>query len=168
LAATIPLAGDALKGAKILDKSFTKFEKAFTSIEKAGDPQWTRGAYGAEHAARSENMVRDTVKAGGLKNVEKIFYNKSISTILPGADINKLPDAVVKWKGGRFTLIEVASPSQTATSQREKLREMARALQARTGKKVDFRLDQEIAKRNSGNGKSGGGGKSCGNWVGGC
>ncbi len=149
--------------------SISKFEQAFSKVMKIGTPQLTRGAFGAEHAARSENMVRNLIRTGGVENVEKVFYNTSVRTIFKGADINKLPDAVVKWKNGGYTLIEVASPSQTEASQLMKLRMMATNLSARTGKKVDFRLDATAAKV-SGSSRSGswsGAGKSCGNWQGG-
>ena len=98
-----------------------------------------------------------------MENVDKIYYNKSIETILPGADINKLPDAVVKMKNGDYTLIEVASPSQTTESQIAKLEEMKEALERKAGKKVGYELDSTMSKDSLAANKKGGG---CGNWVG--
>ncbi len=56
--------------------------------------------------------MRDLVKARGVENVDKIFYNKAIKSIIPGADINKIPDAVIKWNDGSYTLVEVVSPAR--------------------------------------------------------
>ncbi len=40
-----------LRSAIAANKALVNFEKAFAKIEKVGDPQWTRGQFGAQHAA---------------------------------------------------------------------------------------------------------------------
>ena len=142
--------GKLAAGIRFIDK-FEKFERGFNKIPRFGNPQKTSGPLldSAEHMACSENLARDIARKYGVENVAGVYYNKSIRTVFPGADLNKLPDTVVHLKDGRYVIGEVASPSQLGRDQRRKLDTMQDYLDQLTGHKNESRLDNEMGRDRS-------------------
>jgi RHS repeat-associated protein len=140
-----------------------RFEAAFHKLEFHGSPQWTNGASGAEHAARSELMAREIVKEVGIEKVEKVYYNSQLKTIAPAAELSKLPDVTVELKNGDLVIGEVVSPSQTIKSQLDNLKEIKNYLEELTGRNVSTRTDNTMASDAASVGTTSSAGSSSGN-----
>jgi hypothetical protein len=117
-----------------------------------GRPQVTQGTNGLAHASLSRKNVSEVIKElGGIKNVEKIYYDRALSTIFPGIKDLRRPDAVVVAKDGKVYLVEVASKSQTRKNMRDKCDSMACSLSDR---EVISRVDATLSKDNKGSSNS--------------